>query len=62
MQKKNETFSKSVEFKALIEKETDKKVNTVRSDIRGEYVQKIFNNFFVKDKTQRELETLHNPL
>lgn len=38
MRKKDETFSKFVEFKAPIEKETSKKVKAHRSDNGGEYV------------------------
>jgi len=38
MQKKDATFSNFVEFKALIEKDTCKKVKTLRSKNAGEYV------------------------
>ena len=38
MHKKDKTFSKFVEFKALVEKETNKKVKALRSDNGGEYV------------------------
>ena len=38
MQKKDETFSKFVEFKSLIEKEIGKKVKDLRTDNGGEYV------------------------
>ena len=36
--KKDETFSKFVEFKALLEKETSKKVKALKSDNGGEYM------------------------
>ena len=36
MQKKSETFSKFCEFKALVEKESGKKVKSLRSDNVGE--------------------------
>lgn len=42
MQKKGRTFSKFVEFKALVGKETSKKVTDLRSNNGGEYV---FNEF-----------------
>ena len=38
MQKKNLTFAKFCEFKALVEKDTSRKVKTLRSDDNGEYV------------------------
>ena len=34
--KKDETFSKFIEFKALVENETDKKVKALRSDNGGD--------------------------
>ena len=48
MQKKDEIFSKFVEFKALVEKETSKKVKAPRSDNGGEYVSDQFKNFYAK--------------
>lgn len=48
MWKKDETFSKFVEFKALVEKETDKKVKALRSENGGEYVSNDFKEFYVK--------------
>jgi len=38
MWKKDETLSKFIEFKALVEKETSKKVKALRSNNGGEYV------------------------
>jgi hypothetical protein len=38
MQKKSETYSKFCEFKALVEKESGKKVKALRSDNGGEYI------------------------
>ena len=42
MWKKDETFSKFVEFKALVEKETGKKVKALRSDNGVEYISNGF--------------------
>ena len=42
MQKKDQTFTKFCEFKALVEKESGKKVKALRSDIGGEYVSNEF--------------------
>lgn len=38
MQKKDQTFTKFCEFKALVENESIKKVKSMRSDNSGEYV------------------------
>jgi len=38
MQKKSETYSKFCEFKALVKKESRKKVKAHRSDNGGEYI------------------------
>ena len=61
MQKKDETFPKFVGFKALVEKETDKKVNALRSENGGEYVSNEFTYFCAKEGVRRELTTPHNP-
>lgn len=42
MRKKDETFSRFLEFKALVEKETSKKVKALKSDNGGEYVSNEF--------------------
>ena len=44
MQNKDQVFSKFCEFKALVEKDTGKKVKALRSDNSGEYVLNEFNN------------------
>jgi len=50
MQKKDQTFSKSVEFKALVEKENGKKEKALRSNNGGEYVLNVFK-IYVQRKT-----------
>ena len=45
MQKKSETYSKFCEFKALVEKESGKKVKALRSDNGGEYISDEFKDF-----------------
>lgn len=42
MQKKDQTFAKFCEFKALIKKDTRMKVKSLRSDNGGEYVSNDF--------------------
>ena len=48
MQKKYQTFSKFCEFKALVEKDTGKKVKSIRNDNGGEYISNEFKNFCAK--------------
>ena len=48
MRKKDETFSKFVEFKALFEKGIKKKVKDLSRDNGGEYVLNEFKIIFAK--------------
>ena len=47
--KTDDTFSKFVEFKAPVEKETNKKVKALRSDNGGEYMSNKFKNLCAKE-------------
>jgi len=60
MQKKEKTFTKFCEFKALVDKESGKKVKALRSDNGHEYVSNEFKNFCVVEGIKRELKTPHN--
>eukprot|EP00253_Pinus_taeda_P006699 PITA_06699 len=61
IQKKDKTFTKFCEFKALVEKESAKKIKALRSDNGGEYVSQEFNDFCAVEGIKRELTTPHNP-
>jgi len=61
MQKKDQTFTKFSEFKALAEKESRKKIKALRSDNGGEYVSQEFNDFYAAEGIKQELTTPHNP-
>ena len=61
MQKKSETYSKFCEFKALVEKESGKKVKALRSDNGGEYISDEFKDFCKAEGIRRELIAAHNP-
>ena len=61
MQKKDQTFAKFCEFKALVKKESEKKIKILRSDNGGEYVSQEFKDFCVAEGIKRELVTPHNP-
>eukprot|EP00253_Pinus_taeda_P006582 PITA_06582 len=60
-QKKDQTFTKFCEFKALVEKESGKKIKALRSDNDGEYVSQEFKDFCVVEGIKRELTAPHNP-
>ena len=49
MHKKSETFSKFCEFKALVEKDSWKKVKAIWSDNGGEYISGEFKDFCSKE-------------
>ena len=61
MQKNSETYSKFCEFKALVEKESWKKVKALRSDNGGEYISDEFKDFCKEEGIRRELIAPHNP-
>ena len=61
MQKKDQVFSKFLEFKELVEKDTWKHVKALRSDNGGEYISNEFKNFCSKEGIRRELIAPHNP-
>ena len=50
MWKKDETFSKFIEFKALVEKETNKKVKALMSNNGAEYMLNEFKNLCAKEE------------
>jgi len=58
---KDQTFTKFYEFKALVEKESGKKVKDLQSDNNGEFISNEFKKFYVVGVIKRELKTPHNP-
>ena len=61
MQKKSEKYSKFYEFKALVEKESGKKVKALMSDNGGEYISDEFKYFCKAEGICGELIAPHNP-
>jgi hypothetical protein len=61
MQKKDQTFSKFCEFKALVEKDSRKQVKALRSNNGGEYISHEFKDFCSKEGIKRKLIVSHNP-
>ena len=53
MQKKDQTFSKFCELKALVEKESGKQVKALRSDNGGEFISNKFKYFCSKEGIHR---------
>eukprot|EP00253_Pinus_taeda_P006151 PITA_06151 len=60
-EKKSEIYSKFYEFKALVEKESGKKVKALRSDNGGEFISGEFKDFCSAEGIRRELIAPHNP-
>lgn len=46
MKKKDEVFSKFVEFKALVENQIGKKIKAMRSNNCGEYISNAFRDLW----------------
>jgi len=61
MQKKDQSFTMFCEFKALVKKESGKKIKALRSDNGGEYVSQDFKDFGVVEGIKRELTAPPNP-
>eukprot|EP00253_Pinus_taeda_P033976 PITA_33976 len=61
MKKKDQTFLKFYEFKALAEKESGRKIKALQSDNGGEYVSQQFKDFYASEIIKRELMAPHNP-
>jgi transposase InsO family protein len=61
MKNKDEVLSRFVEFKALVENQTSKKIKALRSDNGGEYISNAFRDLCAKEGIKRELTTPHNP-
>eukprot|EP00253_Pinus_taeda_P028568 PITA_28568 len=59
--KKDQTFTKFCEFKALVKKESWKKIKALRSDNGGECVSQEFKDFYAVEGIKRELMATHNP-
>ena len=59
--RKDQTFTKFFEFKALVEKESGKKVKALRSDNGGKYVSSEFKNLCAAEGIKREFMAPHNP-
>ena len=52
MQKKDQTFAKFCEFKAIVEKDIRRKFKSLKSDNGGEYVSNEFKNFCALERIQ----------
>jgi transposase InsO family protein len=61
MKSKDEVLSKFVEFKALVENQTSKKIKALRSDNGGEYISNPFRDLCAKEGIKREVTAPHNP-
>lgn len=61
MRKKDDIFSKLLEFKVLVEKETGKKVKALSNDNGAEFMSNEFKKSCAKEGIQQELKSPHNP-
>ena len=61
MKYKGEVFAKFVEFKALVENQSEHKIKAFRSDNGGEYTSKAFKRFLQAHGIKRQLSTPYTP-
>lgn len=61
IQEKSEVFDKFVEFKALVENQTGRKIKAMRSDNGTEYINSAFENYFKKHGIQHETSVVYTP-
>ena len=58
---KDEVFDKFQEFRALVENQTGRKIQVLRSDNRGEYTSKEFVDYCATTRIKKELSVPNNP-
>ena len=61
LKKKSEVFSKFKEYKALVENQTGKKINVLRTDNGGEFCEKEFEKFCRECSIARQKTTPYTP-
>jgi transposase InsO family protein len=61
LKSKGEVFAKFVEFKALVEKQSEHKIKAFRSDNGGEFTSKAFERFLQAHGIERQLSTPYTP-
>ena len=59
--KKDEVLERFKEFKYLVEKIFERKINILRSDNGGEFTSNEFNDFCKEARIKRELTIPYNP-
>ena len=58
---KNEVFSKLKEYKSLVENQTKRNINTLRSDNDIEFTSEDIKELCIKSGIKRDLITLYSP-
>ena len=61
LKQKSETFVKFKEFKALVEKQSDRKIKVLRSNRGGEYDSKAFHDYYKQHGIKRQFTTRYTP-
>lgn len=59
--KKSDVFSKFLEFKSMVENQTDRKIKTLRTDNGGEYCSNKFSQFLKDSGIRHQLTVPKNP-
>ena len=61
IKQKSDAFSKFLEFKALVERQSGLKMKTLRTDRGGEFIYQPFMNYCKKEGIQRKLTVSRSP-
>ena len=61
MRRKSEAFTKFLEYKTFVERQTNMKIRVLRSDQGGEYKSNEFNEYCQKEGIKREFTTSYTP-
>jgi transposase InsO family protein len=58
---KSETFAKLIEFRTLVERQTEKPMKMIRTDGGGEYVNDDMKEYLTKHGIRHEITVPYNP-
>lgn len=61
LRQKSEVLDRFIEFKAFVEKQTEKSIKIFRTDNGTEYCSRLFNNFCKVNGIQHQLTNAHTP-
>lgn len=61
LRQKSEAYSKFLEFKSMVENQSDRKIKTLRTDRGGEFIEKSFRDFCNEKGIHGQLTVRYTP-